>query len=83
MTLRAVCFSSMRLDYNIPKQMQAEALEVIDKVEFFPNQTSVESGVFPWKYLEDHPVTCRWLINIPKTSKHLLRFGIFPPPNIP
>ena len=66
MTLRAVCFSSMRLDYNIPKQMQAEALEVIDKVDFFPNKTSVESNVFPRKYLEDHPVACRWLITIPR-----------------
>ena len=42
----AVCFR-MRLDYNIPKQMQAEALEVIDKAGGFWNPMGNFSGL-PW-----------------------------------
>ena len=41
----------MRLDYNIPKQMQAEALEVIDKVEFFAEQNICVKRCFSMEIL--------------------------------
>ena len=45
----------MRLDYNIPKQMQAEALEVIDKADL--------GRSFPWGIcqLNHEKGCCGWL----------------------